>query len=152
MDTPPVAPPGPIPVVRAIIEDAHGKVLLLRRANTTSGNGAWCLPGGKVDLRQTIAEALAREILEETSLQLISADFLLLQDSLPTADGPMHCINFYFRCRVRGELILNHESDAFAWVAKDTYENHRIVFQNDAALRVHFSDADVSPYTVSIDS
>ncbi|MBM4289187.1 MAG: NUDIX domain-containing protein [Deltaproteobacteria bacterium] len=62
--------PYPVPVVRALIADAAGRVLLLQRAATAYGPGQWCLPGGKVDYGQTLVEALAREIREETALEL----------------------------------------------------------------------------------
>lgn len=129
----------PTPVVRAIIEDAAGRVLILRRAKTAWGEGDWCLPGGKVDYGQTVAEALAREIREETALRLISAALLLVQDSLPTAPGGMHCLNLYFRCTVTGEIRLNDESSALAWIAQEDMPAYHIVFRNDAALRLHFS-------------
>jgi len=44
--------PYPVPVVRALIADAAGRVLLLQRAATAYGPGQWCLPGGKVDYGQ----------------------------------------------------------------------------------------------------
>jgi mutator protein MutT len=129
----------PMPIVRAIIENDKGKVLLLRRANTAWGDNAWCLPGGKVDYGQTVAEALVREVFEETALRLQSAKLLILQDSLPTETGGMHCLNLYFHCRVAGELALNEESSTFAWVTASDMSAYDIVFRNDEALRVYFS-------------
>ena len=102
--------PYPIPVVRALIGDAGGRILLLQRAAAAYGPGSWCLPGGKVDYGQTVAEALAREIREETSLQLLAAEFWFWQDSLPIQPGGMHYLNLYFLCRARGEVRLNAES------------------------------------------
>jgi ADP-ribose pyrophosphatase YjhB (NUDIX family) len=42
------------------------KVLLTRRTD----NGLWCLPGGKLDPGESAAEACAREMFEETGLQV----------------------------------------------------------------------------------
>ena len=103
-------------------------------------------PGGKVDYGQTVAEALAREIREETALRLISAALLLVQDSLPTGPGGMHCLNLYFRCTVAGEIRLNDESSAQAWIARDDMPAYHIVFRNDAALHLHFSGNGGSAY------
>lgn len=136
----------PIPVVRAIIVDEAGRVLLLRRANTGYGQGAWCLPGGKIDHGQTIAEALVREVREETELEVTRAELLLLQDSLPQAPGGMHCINFYFRCRARGALRLNDESSASAWIAAAELADRDIAFRNGEALAVHFQGAVTAVY------
>ncbi|TVM32139.1 NUDIX domain-containing protein [Oceanidesulfovibrio marinus] len=138
----------PVPVVRALIQDDAGRVLLLQRANTSSGCGGWCLPGGKVDWGQTVAEALAREIMEETTLQLCEAEFFFMQDSLPTESESLHCLNLYFRCRVQGEIVLNPESSAYAWVAAGELGQYEIVFRNDEALFKHYARAVIPIYSV----
>jgi len=51
-----------IRAVRAIIEDAQGRVLLLRRSAGTTGGDAWCLPGGGVDDGEAPEQAIEREI------------------------------------------------------------------------------------------
>lgn len=54
-------------VCSAIIFDrTMGKVLLTRR----SDNGRWCLPGGHMDPGESAAEACAREVKEETGLDV----------------------------------------------------------------------------------
>jgi 8-oxo-dGTP diphosphatase len=129
----------PIPVVRALIENSASRILLLKRATTEYGQGKWCLPGGKIDYGQTVEAALAKEILEETSLQLLAADFLFFQNSLPLHPGGMHCINFYFHCRVSGDLKLNTESSEYAWIGSAEIPNYNIVFRNDEAIVRHFN-------------
>jgi 8-oxo-dGTP pyrophosphatase MutT (NUDIX family) len=47
-----------------IFDEKREKVLLTRRAD----NGLWCLPGGKVESGESVAEACEREVLEETGL------------------------------------------------------------------------------------
>lgn len=130
----------PIPAVRAIIENSHGQILLLRRANTKSGHGGWCLPGGKIDYGQTIEEALAAEIQEELSMQLVGAKFFFYQNSLPTEPGEMHYINFYFHCSIEGDFRLNDESSDFAWIGLSDLQNYDIVFKNDEAIHRHFAE------------
>jgi 8-oxo-dGTP pyrophosphatase MutT (NUDIX family) len=48
----------------ATIFDAAGRLLLTRRTD----NGQWCLPGGGIDPGESVAEACAREVQEETGL------------------------------------------------------------------------------------
>ena len=50
-----------------IFDQAREKVLLTRRED----NGRWCLPGGGMDSGESAAEACAREVLEETGLQVL---------------------------------------------------------------------------------
>lgn len=129
-----------IPVVRAIIQNEHGQILLLKRDNTASGNGSWCLPGGKVDYGQTVEEAVAAEINEELSLDLVDAEFYFFQNSLPTEPGGPHYINFYFHCTVQGDIELNEESSEYSWIAAQDMHKFHIVFRNDEALVRHFND------------
>jgi ADP-ribose pyrophosphatase YjhB (NUDIX family) len=46
----------------AIVFDANGKLLLHRRSDT----GYWALPGGAIELDETAAQAVIREVREET--------------------------------------------------------------------------------------
>jgi len=52
------------PGVAAIIQDAKGQVLLQRR----SDNGLWGLPGGSVEIGESVGDAIVREVREETGL------------------------------------------------------------------------------------
>lgn len=130
----------PVAAVRALVLDPEGRVLLLRRANTSSGSGAWCLPGGKVDYGQTVEQTVVREVLEETSLEVVAPSFFFYQDSLPEAPGGMHCINFYFVCRAVGEPRLNDESSEYAWVGEGDLPRFHIVFRNGEAIVRFFSE------------
>jgi beta-phosphoglucomutase len=56
-------------VVAAVLETDKG-LLLCRRPETGSEPGRWELPGGKVEPDETLAEALARELLEELRLRV----------------------------------------------------------------------------------
>ncbi|MEU8640000.1 NUDIX domain-containing protein [Amycolatopsis sp. NPDC048633] len=56
--------------VGGIAFDAHGRLLLIRRANDP-GSGQWSLPGGRVEPGETDKEAVVRELAEETGLDVI---------------------------------------------------------------------------------
>jgi 8-oxo-dGTP diphosphatase len=124
----------PTPVVRIIVPDSSGRVLILRRRNTSSGPGSWCLPGGKVDYGSTIEETIAKELQEETALDCTEWRFLFWQDSLPAPEAPMHCINLYFECTVSGTVTVNEESSEYAWIGSSELSRYQIVFRNDEAL------------------
>jgi ADP-ribose pyrophosphatase YjhB (NUDIX family) len=55
-----------VPGASAIVADNQGRILLQRR----SDNGRWALPGGVMDIGESITEAIAREVQEETGLDV----------------------------------------------------------------------------------
>ena len=55
-----------LPGVAGIVRDANDRVLFMRRAD----NGKWGLPAGAIDPGETPAEAIAREVREETGLEV----------------------------------------------------------------------------------
>ncbi|MEO8701093.1 MAG: NUDIX hydrolase [Kofleriaceae bacterium] len=57
----------PIVAVAAIVYDASGRVLLVERGSPP-GVGLWSVPGGKLEPGETLAQAVAREVREETGV------------------------------------------------------------------------------------
>ena len=55
-----------LPGVAAIVRDSEGRVLFIRRAD----NGHWGLPAGAIDPGETPADAVMREVREETGLEV----------------------------------------------------------------------------------
>lgn len=70
MDQSPAKMPGRIVLgVAAVIWDAQGNVLLIRRAKEPR-KGQWSLPGGKLEFGETLIEGVRREVREETGLEV----------------------------------------------------------------------------------
>lgn len=59
-----------VPCVGAIVFDDAGRLLLIKRGHPP-GEGLWSLPGGRVEPGETDAEAVVREVLEETGLVVV---------------------------------------------------------------------------------
>src|ERR1700742_5147552 len=54
-----------VPAVNVVVVNEAGEILLIRRTD----NGNWALPGGAIDLGESVARAAVRETLEETGIQ-----------------------------------------------------------------------------------
>ena len=54
-----------VPSVNVVIVNDAGEILLIRRTD----NGNWALPGGAIDLGESVAQAAVRETLEESGIE-----------------------------------------------------------------------------------
>jgi mutator protein MutT len=94
-------PERPIVGVGAVIFDA-GRVLLIKRAHEPL-MGEWSLPGGAVDVGETLETAVAREVLEETGLEVEVGPLIAVIDSIrrdPDGRVEYHFVIVDYRCRV----------------------------------------------------
>ena len=104
-----------IAVSAAIFRD--GKVLLTRRARSPA-KGFYSLPGGRVEFGESLHQALAREIDEETGLDIDIIGLAGWLEVLPAAAGAGHYLIMSFAARwVAREPVLNDELDDYRWIA-----------------------------------
>jgi nucleoside triphosphatase len=108
----------PYVVVAAILLNKEGAVFLARFPKW--GN-RWAIPGGKVEYGESLLNALRREVREETSINIVGADFLRMSESIcdPSfANGTAHMVLIDFLVRdYTGEPILDQrELFSFQWV------------------------------------
>jgi ADP-ribose pyrophosphatase YjhB (NUDIX family) len=96
----------------------NGRVVLVRRAKAPRA-GEWSIPGGMLELGETLRAGVAREIEEETGLQVKSETVLDVFDSIVTdADGKTqyHYVLVDYLCSVAGgELRAASDVSAVRW-------------------------------------
>jgi ADP-ribose pyrophosphatase YjhB (NUDIX family) len=92
------------------------KIILIKKGRGPY-KGRWDLPGGKIDFGESPAEALEREVKEETGLKLKSAH---LTDAIgykkQTAKETLHHVGIIYNCEAAGIKKLKREPDG-----KDSY-------------------------------
>ncbi len=112
----------------AIIE--HGRLLLIQRAHDPY-QGWWGLPGGGVELGETVAEALRREVREETGLEIAVGRFLDLKDAIGREGGNRvlyHYVILFFTATVLGGTLQAGDDAARAvWVPPEALADHPLV-------------------------
>jgi len=93
-------PQTPLLAVDVIVEmDAPPRVVLVHRRHPPAG---WAIPGGFVDVGETLAQAARRELREETSLEVELTDLLGCYSD-PARDPRGHTVTVVFLGRARGE-------------------------------------------------
>ncbi|HTX26578.1 MAG TPA: NUDIX domain-containing protein [Streptosporangiaceae bacterium] len=110
-----------IPCVGAVITDEQGRLLLIKRGHEP-GAGLWSLPGGRVEPGETDAEALAREMREETGLA-VQAGRLLGRVRRPAGDGDVLDIRDYAATVIGGTLNPGDDAADARWVDADDFGN-----------------------------
>ena len=107
-------PSQPIVGVGAVIMQSGKVVLVKRRFEPLAGQ--WSLPGGRLELGETLEAGLAREMLEETGLEVEVGPVVDVFDRIlldPERNVRYHYVLIDYLCRpVRGAL--NHGSDVAA--------------------------------------
>lgn len=97
-----------------------GRLLLIRRVKAPEA-GCWGLPGGKVDLFETAAQAAMREVREEVGLETVAGPLLCVVDQIDRAAGTHWVAPVYRVASVQGEphLCEPHKHDGLGWFALD---------------------------------
>ncbi|WP_344259300.1 NUDIX hydrolase [Streptomyces sodiiphilus] len=98
--------------VAGVIVDDDGRALLIKRRD----NGHWEPPGGVLEAGEAIPEALAREVREETGIEI--AEDATLTGIYKNMTGLI--VSMVFRCRAAGgQLATGDETRDLRWVTRE---------------------------------
>jgi mutator protein MutT len=131
-------PDRPIVGVGAVVLNSVGQVLLARRGHEPL-KGAWSLPGGAVEVGETLEEALAREIREETGVGVEVGPVVEVLDRVErAADGRVeyHFVIIDYLCRATDEhLVCGSDADDVRWVAPDRLAEYQLTEKATAVIK-----------------
>ena len=104
-----------IPCVGAVVRDGAGRLLLIKRGHDPEA-GRWSLPGGRIEPGETDAQALVREMREETGLTVLPGP-LLGAVQRPGPGGSVLDIRDYAATVTGGTLAAGDDATDARWVA-----------------------------------
>ena len=88
-----------------------GRLHVLEARHKAPDLGEWSIPGGAVELGESIEQALRREIREETGLDIEPDALTGVYKNMPRG-----IVALVFRCKITGgQLVTNDEVTAFRW-------------------------------------
>lgn len=114
----------PEPTVSAVIFNPDGKILLCK---SYKWENKYVIPGGHIELGEKMEEALKREILEETGLNIYDIKLIGLKESIysNTFHEKKHFIFIDYQCKTdSSKVILNNEADEYKWVDIEQIEDY----------------------------
>lgn len=121
-------PERPIVAVGAVILDGD-RVLLVKRGHEPL-KGEWSLPGGAVEVGETLQAALVREVREETCLEVRVGRVVEVLDRIrPDAAGraEYHYVIIDYVCHVGGgEAACGSDADDVRWVDRRELDAYRL--------------------------
>jgi ADP-ribose pyrophosphatase YjhB (NUDIX family) len=129
-------PERPIVGIGGVIVDA-GKVVLIRRKYAPL-QGQWSLPGGGVEVGETLEAAVAREMLEETGLDVVVGPVIEVFDRIMRDDEERvryHYVLIDYLCwPIAGELRAGSDVDAAIWVDPADLPPYRLTAKATAVI------------------
>lgn len=108
----------------AVVVDAE-RLLLVRRGHGPAA-GEWSVPGGRVEPGETLAEAVLRELAEETSLEGV-CDRLLGWVERITGDAHFVILDFVVTVLDPEPVHAGSDAAEVAWVSVDDVAQYRLV-------------------------
>jgi 8-oxo-dGTP pyrophosphatase MutT (NUDIX family) len=128
-----------VPSVNVVVVNKADEILPIRRTD----NGNWALPGGAVDLGKSVAQAAARETLEESEIQCAITGIVGIYSD------PRHVIHYTSNGEVRkefstvltarplgGQPTPSSESSEICWVPASEVPEYTM----DRSMRIRIND------------
>ncbi|MTI60971.1 MAG: NUDIX domain-containing protein [Firmicutes bacterium] len=116
----------PEPTVGAVIFNPDNKILLCK---SNKWNNKYVIPGGHIELGEKMKEALKREMLEETGLEIYDIKLISLKESVysKTFHEEKHFIFIDYICRTDSYKVeLNEEAQAYVWVSWNEIDEYEL--------------------------
>lgn len=130
---------GPQVAAVAIVTRAEDDAFLLVQRGENPGKGLWGLPGGFVELGETVHQALEREILEETGYTIVLGEMVGVWSFFNEARKIAGVAVIYQTRVTGGELQIASDSTNAAWVTYERALEFPLAFETHrAALAAHF--------------
>jgi ADP-ribose pyrophosphatase YjhB (NUDIX family) len=136
-----------VPSVTAVVPNERGELLLVHKTD----NDLWALPGGAMDVGESIAETVVREVKEETGIDVEVTGVVGIYTNpnhvMAYDDGEVRqqCSICFTTRMLGGQLATSSETSEVKWVAPDRL--NRLNMHPSMRLRIdHYLEQRSAPY------
>ena len=127
----------------------QGRCLLIRRGSEPL-RGEWSIPGGTLEIGESLQKGVARELLEETGVEVRVLDLIEVFDRIflenetsgaPHTKNPrFHFVIVDYLCeRISGEAVAGGDVTHVEWASEDELENFSLTPTATRVIRKAFS-------------
>lgn len=127
----------------AIVTRADDDKILLVQRGEAPGKGLWGLPGGFVELGETVQEAVAREILEETGFEIELRALLGVWSFFNTVKNLAGIVLIYETRVVSGQLQIASDSIAAEWLTRADALQFPLAFESHRKALLRWAETNV---------
>jgi 8-oxo-dGTP diphosphatase len=118
-----------------ILVGENGDIVLIQRKGVTYHN-FWALPGGTVDEGETIEEALIREMMEETGVEVDPKEILGVFSD-PERDPRGRVISTVFICKYKGDLEAGSDAGSVILCSVEEALKKNLAFDHNFILQCY---------------
>jgi len=109
-----------------------GRILIIRESSSNpvgTNSNKFDVPGGRVEPGEHFENALRREIMEETGLEVTIQKPLHVAEWRPVVKGEQwHIIGIYFKCLAASDAVtLGRDHDVFEWIDPKKFSEYEII-------------------------
>ena len=106
--------------------------------------GCWCMPCGYLDYNETIKEAAAREVFEETGVKLNANNLILFYINDNPNDDKRQNVTFRYRYMIKENIedikltsknSEEEEVSSIKWIPIDDIDNYKWAFNHDKIIK-----------------
>ncbi|KAJ4974079.1 hypothetical protein NE237_007253 [Protea cynaroides] len=95
----------PVPRVAVVVFVINGKTVLLGKRRSTIGDSRYALPGGHLEFGESFEECAAREVKEETGIEIEKIEFLTVTNNVFLQEPkPSHYVTIFERAVLKDPL------------------------------------------------
>jgi len=106
--------------VKVLLKNTSGQFLFMRRAVAFIDEEAphWDIPGGRINPEEPLLEALAREMKEETGLEINSLPKLQAAQDIFVLHADLHVVRLTYSAHGGGKPTISDEHQEVAWMTR----------------------------------
>ena len=136
-------PDRPVIAVGGVVVSG-ARVLLIRRAQPPL-EGRWSIPGGILELGETIAQAVERELMEEAGVQVLPLELIEIYEKvlrLPHQPPQYHFVILGYLCELKeGNAQPGSDVTEVAWSAEDELDRFNLTIETRRVVKRAFAMA-----------
>jgi len=105
--------------VKVLIQNDNGDYLFLKRRKALEhgGHDTWDIPGGRIENNESLMDALKREVMEETNLELVDRPRLIAAQDIIVAQKDLHVVRLTYMGEAKGAVVLSDEHVEFQFTS-----------------------------------